>query len=224
LTISANSSFNPQVDTILRMALQMAGLLPLGRNPSAAELAHARDHMNASLKSLSGVGPALTQMERTTLALVAGTSTYVLAADTIEVSFPMSIAVVGQTTETWIEHMTFATYQTMSSKDLQGTPTSCYVEKLSTVSLVFWPVPSQAYTLSYQRQRLIRDADSGSTVDLTQRWFNWLTYEMAHKMSLAGSLTLAASKNLKGLADEALLLAMGKEQEGGSVVFELPNL
>jgi hypothetical protein len=225
VSISNNYSFNPTCDTILRMSLQMAGLLPLGRNPSAAELSHARDHFNNALKSMSGMGACLTQKERPSpLTLVAGQSTYALAADTIEVDFPMSIVEVGQTGETWIEHIVWSQYQELSNKTQQAKPTSCYVEKLATVSLIFWPVPDQAYTLSYRRQRLIRDMESGTTLDLTQRYFEAVMYMMAHKMSWVGSLTLGDKKELKRLADESLAKAMGRENEGGDTTWVLGSL
>jgi hypothetical protein len=221
MTVSSNFSFSPTCDTILRMALQKAGLLGLGRSPSAAELAHARDHLNLSLKSLSAFGASLVQMERVSLPLVAGTSTYALAADTIEVDSPMSIAAAGQTGETWIMPMTWDTYQKLSNKDQQGTPTMVYTEKLATVSIVLWPVPDQVYTLNYRRQRLIRDMESGTTLDLTQRWYKAVVLDMAAEMSWISSITLGDKKELRRLADDAIQLAQGREQERGDITWEL---
>jgi hypothetical protein len=92
------------------------------------------------------------------------------------------------------------------------------------VSLIFWPVPDQAYTLSYRRQRLIRDMESGTTLDLTQRWFDAIMYTMAHKMAWVGSLTLGDKKELKRLADEAIHAAQGNENQGGDANFTLDRL
>jgi hypothetical protein len=219
--ISSNYTFSPTCDTILRMALQKAGLLGLGRTPSAGELSHARDHLNLSLKSMSGHGATLMQMERSTLSLVAGTATYALDADTIEVDMPLSIASSGTTSQTWVMPMVFDTYQKLSNKDQQGTPTMCYVEKLAAVSLILWPVPDQVYTLSYRRQRLIRDMESGTTLDLTQRWFKAVTLDMAAEMSWISSITLGDKKELRRLADAAIDLAQSRETQIGDVTWEL---
>ncbi len=223
MTVSDSYTFSPSVDLILRMALQRAGLLPLGRNPSATELAHARDHMNTTAKSLSSRGAQLMHRERETLSLVAGTSTYVLAPDTIEAEFPMTIVVTGATGETWIQQLVWDTYQKLSNKEQQGTPTGCYVEKHATVSLVFWPVPDKAFTLSYRRQRLIRDMESGSTIDQTQRWFEYWVWEMAAQMAWVSSLKLDEKRELRRLADDAREKAEGRENEGGDLEWCLDN-
>ena len=226
MTISANSSFAPSVDEILRMALQLAGLLPLGRNPSAQELGHARFHLNASAKSMAGRGPQFTQLERQTLALVAGTAEYTLAADTIEIEFPMSIqqTTTGNVSDTWIEPMVYDEWQKLSNKTFQATPTSCYVEKAALVTLVFWPVPGQAFTLKYRRQRLLRDADSGSTMDSTQRWIDAWVYTAAHKMAMIASLPQSTVTNLKLEKEAAIKLAQGREHETADLVFTPPEL
>lgn len=221
MTISTNYTFSPTCDTILRMALQKAGLLGLGRTPSAGELSHARDHLNLSLKSMSGHGATLVQMERKTLPLVAGTATYALDSDTIEVDMPLAIASSGTTSQTWVMPMVWDTYQKLSNKDQQGTPTMCYVEKLATVSLILWPVPDQAFTLSYRRQRLIRDMESGTTLDLTQRWFKAVTLDMAAEMSWISSITLGDKKELRRLADAAIDLAQSRETQIGDISWEL---
>lgn len=224
MALSTSYSFNPTADQLIRQALQLAGLLPLGRSPSAAELAHSRDFLNTVLKSLSAQGACLTQMERKTLPLVAGTATYVLDADTIEVDVPMSIVASGSTSEQWIEAISWADYQKLSNKDAQGTPTNVYVEKLASVTAVFWPVPNQAFTCNYRRQRLIRDMESGTTLDLTQRWFEAIVYSMAALLGRANSLKLDVIKDLQAHADRQIALAKGREHEGVDLVLCLPDL
>lgn len=224
MATSAAYSFSPTADQLIRQGLQLAGLLPLGRTPSAAELAHARDFLNTVLKSLSAQGACLTQMERKTLPLVAGTATYVLDADTIEVDVPMSISATSSSSEQWIESLAWTDYQKLSNKDAQGTPTNVYVEKLATVTLVFWPVPDQAFTCNYRRQRLIRDMESGTTLDLTQRWFEGITYSMAALLGRASSLKLETIRDLQSHADRQIALAKGREHEGVDMTFCLPDL
>lgn len=221
MTISANYDFNPTCDEIMRMALQLAGLLPLGKTASAPQLQHARFFLDSFFKSQNIMGASLMQMERATLALVAGTDAYSLGADTIEVSFPMMMAVTGETTQTQIAHMTYEMYQEVSDKTQQGTPIRCYSEKLALVTLRFWPVPDRSYTVSYQRQRLVRNAESGATMDLTQRWIRGVAFQMAHDMSLAHSLPLERTKYLQGEADKLLVRTQGRENEGGDLQFYL---
>lgn len=222
------ATFAPSVDMIIRQGMQLAGLVPLGREPSAIELRHARDMFDVTLKSLSTRGALLDQLERVELTLAPPAdgqrSSLTMAADTIEVNFPMTVRLTDSDSETYIQPLVFREYQTLSNKLTQGTPTSCYVEKLSTVTLYFWPVPVQTYTVSFQRQRLVSDSIPGSAPDVRGRWYEALTYSIAHKMSLAASLPLGQSQNLKGLADEAIAYALGREAEQGDLIFELPSL
>ncbi len=209
---------------ILRQGLQLAGLLPLGREPSAIETRHARDMFDVILKSLSSRGAALDQMERQTFTLappaVNTVSSLVMDADTIEVDFPMTIKLAGQTSETYISHIVFGEYQSLSNKAATGTPTSCYVEKQARVTLFFWPIPTQTYTLSVRRQRLVADSANGQAPDLRARWHEALVY----KMILAGSLPVAQADYMNKLAENAIKMAMGRENEGGDMIFSLPAL
>ena len=224
MTISANSTFAPDCDAILRSALQKAGLLALGREPSAQQLSHARTFFDEFLKSLDTKGPVLMQMERTTLALTANEAEYNLATDTVEVTFPLMVKPTGSTgSETQISPMTYKMYQEMPSKDQTGVPIRCYVEKLAVVTLRFWPVPDVAYTVSYQRQRLLRNADSGSTLDLTARWQLGVSFQLAAFMALAGSLDIGKVRVLQGYADDYLTHAHGRENEGQDVRMILPG-
>ena len=220
--------FSPSVSMIIRQSLQLAGLLPMGREPSAIEKRHARDIFDVTLKSLSSRGATLDQMVRQTYTLgppsSGSVSSLVLDADTIEVDFPMTIKVAGQTSETYIQHIVFDEYQSLSNKLASGTPTSCYVEKQSNVTLYFWPVPVLTYALSLRRQRLIADSSDGSSPDIRARWHKALVYSLAHDMILAGSLPTGQAQYMKSLADEHIGYALGRENEGGDIMFTLPTL
>lgn len=220
MAIATSYSYNPTCDEILRMAFQYAGILPMGREPSAQQLAHARGMMDSFFKSAA---PAkLMQMEQATpLALTAGTDSYVLAGDTIEVEFPFMQSATGQASQTQITRMAWHEYQAITDKEQTGTPIRCYPEKLATVTLYFWPVPDQVYTVTYRRQRLIRNAESGATLDMTQRWIRGVAYQMAHDMALASSLKLDRVQYLQKQADRLLDEAEGRENEGGDVQFVL---
>lgn len=214
MTTSGTATFNPSCDDIMRSALQLAGLLPLGRSASAQQLQHARFFLDEFFKSQ---GASLMQMERETLTLAAGIDTYDLAADTIGVTFPMMCLPLPQQSvtqsQTQIQGMSFDQYQQIPDKTQQGVPIRCYSEKLALVTLRFWPVPNAAFTVSYQRQRLMEDAASGATVDRPPRWMRGISFMMAHDMALAGSLPLDRVKYLGGMAEDLLRKAEGMDHE-----------
>lgn len=219
MPIATSYDFDPTCDVILRMALQYAGVLPLGREPSAQQLAHARGMMDSYFKSAA---PAkLKHLEPDSLTLSAGVDSYALAGDTIEVEFPFMQNTTNQTSQTQITRMVWNEYQAITDKAQSGTPIRCYAEKLATVTLYFWPVPEQTYTVTYRRQRLIRNAEAGATLDMTQRWIRGVAFQMAHDMALASSLGLERVQYLQKQADRLLEDAEGRENEGGDLQFVL---
>jgi len=225
MTVSQNFSYNPTLDEIIRQSCEIATTAAMGRKIPAAVLGRINQHLNTVLKSLSNRGANLTQMERMEpISAPAGGAEIVLPQDTIEVMFPIMCKVPGQDSETTITEMAWEEYQTISNKESRGTPTRGWVEKTNAVKLVLWPIPSVALILRVRRQRLIRDADPGSTSDLTQRWFQAIVYSLAHKIVLASSFPLTQAQYLDGLAQREVKWARGRENEGGDIKFTLPDL
>src|SRR4029078_2260514 len=82
---------------VLRMGLQLAGLTPLGATPSAQQLSHARFFLDAYLKSMKNSVFLLQHREPATTTLVVGQQAYDLAADTIDIDFPIMLTAPGAT-------------------------------------------------------------------------------------------------------------------------------
>lgn len=220
MTISASFSFNPSADAIVKQALQLAGLLALGQQPQTQILSDARDMLTTLLKALQNKGVVLTTAERKTLPLVAGTASYNLDADTIDVEFPTTLTAAGATSETFVERMVYSQFQELTDKSAQGTPTRAYVERLATVSVTFWNVPNGSFTWNYRRIRLIRDmSDGAATLDMTQRWIEAIVWKLAQRMALAGVMPASKVQYLETQARDAEKAALGSENERGDLQF-----
>src|SRR5688572_27919060 len=132
-----STTFQLNADQFTKQALQLCGILRLGGTPSNQLLADARDLFSVMLKTLQARGITLTQSIRRQLTLSSGTATYPLGADVIDVEFPSTLQASGSNEETYVQKMVYSDYQVISNKQVQGTPTRAYVEKLSSVSVVF---------------------------------------------------------------------------------------
>jgi hypothetical protein len=217
------TTFQLTADTFTKQALQLCGLLPMGRVPNNGMLQDARDMMSTMLKSLQARGVTLTQAVRRTVTLAAGTASYALPADVIDVEFPTTIQAVGETTETWVDKMVYSDYRIISDKTTQGAPTRAYIEKLSTCTAFFWSVPEKAYTWNYRAITLLPDMDAGSTAPgLTQRWMGALVWRLAYWLAHAHNLPMQKRIELKNMADEEERLVMGQENERGDLNLQLP--
>ena len=191
MSVSANSDFSLSVDRIIKQALQKAGLLPLGQNPRSDQMADARDMLNTRLSALQAKGVVLGATERTTLTLTAGTSTYDLPSDTVDLTSDMAmVAKVGFNTQTPVYHISYDNYQRISDKTVLGTPTMLYVEKTGlTVRLLLWTVPQDASTLYFRRIRLFKNTDSGGVnPDVWIRQQELLVLYMAHDLAMSANM------------------------------------
>ena len=215
-----STAFTLTADAMTKQALQICGLIPLGRSPKNDMLQDARDILSTILKSLQARGVTLTQLTRRTLTLTAGTESYALPTTAIDVDFPTTIQESGSASETWVERMSYGDWRAISDKQTQGIPTRAYVEKTSSCTVFFWSVPDRTYTWNYRTVELLPDMSSGSTdTGLTQRWLAALVWRLAYWLSHAFNLPMQKRVELKAMADSEEAAVMG--QENGSVDMHL---
>lgn len=215
-----STTFTLTADAMTKQALQLCGLVPLGRTPKNDMLQDARDILSTILKSLQARGVTLTQMTRRTLTLTAGTESYALPSTAIDVDFPTTVQEVGSTSETWVERMSYGDWRIISDKTTQGIPTRAYVEKLSSLTVFFWTIPDRSYTWNYRTIELLPDMSSGSTTNgLTQRWLGALVWRQAYWLAHAYNLPMQKRLELKTEAESQEQQVLG--QENGSVDLNL---
>jgi hypothetical protein len=219
VTVSANSAFELTRDGIIRRAMQLAQLLHADKQPSSGELSMAADFLNMELQALAAEGVTLYQKERTTLALVASTATYSLPADVIDVVVgPDNWAgtiVDSDNKESRVQAMPGHEYTLVADKTTTATTsTHVYIEKLSTVTVTFWPVPSETKTFRYQKVRLVRDVDTGAvTMDVARRWQKYIWLQMAAHLARAMSKPGDLVRDLRGEAKDAKQEALRSDRE-----------
>ena len=223
MTISANSDWLPEWDSVIRMSLQLAGLVPLGKTPSVQQTAHARFFLDSFLKDMKNDVYSLSQRELTTTTLVAGTQAYALPADSIEIDFPIMLLATGDTVETQVDAMSYEQFSEIVDKQTTSLPTRCYLEKTATTTLYFWPVPDKAFRASYRRRRLVRNADSGTTPDMTAGWIRGVAFQLAADMGRCGSMDQAVISDRQAMADKLLDRAKHREHDEVDMTFVLPD-
>lgn len=229
MTVSANSTQEFSRDELVAMAYQLTGLLEAGKEPPAADIAMAANFLNMELQALQAEGVVLRTIERTTLTLTAGTATYSLPSDTIEIQLgpngQLGTIVPSSGSEFPVTAMTRAEYLNNPDKTSTGTPSRGYVEKLATVTLTLWPIPdSTAPTFRYARVRLLRDADTGAvTIDLARRWLKFVAYATAANLARAKSLPLDQVIDLQNQAETMKAVCMADDQERPDIRFRVKH-
>lgn len=179
--------------------------------------------------ALQAEGLVLGSVERATLALVAGTAEYTLPADTLDVFIgPQNLAgtvYTASSAENPVRAIHRHEYQTgIATKATQGTPTTVYVERLAAVKLAFWPVPRETMTFRYDRQRLLRDMDTGGvTLDLARKWQKAIVYAVAWQVALAKSIPLQKVDYLRKVAEAEKATVRVQDNEKGHTQIFIPR-
>jgi len=204
---ASTQTFELSIDSLCRRSFQLAGLLEARQLPSTDDLALAHDFLGMELDALQADGIVLRTVERTTLALTAGTAEYTLDGSTIDVYVDPSnvVGTIVPTTgnETLVRAMSRQEYLSISNKDTQTNPALVYVEKQGTTKVVFWPVPEVNCTFRYAKIRLPYDSSDGSkTMDLARRWQQAICYTIAWQLATAKSLPLDRVGFIRNTAEE----------------------
>ncbi len=230
MPVSANATLNFTRDQIITMAYQYAQLVPSGSDPTADEIAMASNFFNLELMTLQAEGVVLRTVERTTLSLVAGTATYSLPTDVIDVqqgpNGQMGTIVPTSGAESTVLNITRTDYLSLAQKSSpQGRPTQVLLEKFATLQVTFWPVPdSTSASFRYAKVRLLKDMDTGTvTTDLARRWLQAVTYAVASQVALAKSQAMELVGFLRGEAERLKDICRADDVERGPMMMRVAH-
>lgn len=190
---------------------------------SGYDLRTARRSLNILTLEWQNRGLNLFTIESGTLSITAGTATYTLPSDTIDIiEHQVRTGTGTNQTDTNLERVSVSTYAQQSNKNTQGRPTQIYVQRLSTeTKITLWPVPdsTQAYTLAYYRLKGIDGLASGvgTTASIPPRFIPALVSGLAYY--IAQKKNPQAAQLLKQEYDYQFDLAAGEDEERAAVRF-----
>lgn len=147
----------PDLPELFEEAFERAGL----EMRSGYDLKTIRRSLNILSLEWANRGLNLFTIEAGTIPLVAGTASYVMPVDTIDLIEHQLRT--GQR-DTFLERISVSTYAQQSNKAMIARPTQIYVNRgAAGTTVTLWPVPdsTQAYTLVYYRLKYIEGLASG---------------------------------------------------------------
>jgi len=184
------------------------------------DLRTARRSLNLMFTDWANRGINLWTVEQGSQALTAGTGTYTLPADTVDLLDHVIRTNSGSQasqSDLSLSRISVATYASIPNKLTQGRPVQIYIDRQqSAPSINVWPVPdsAQTYTLVYWRLRRIQDAGNGvNTMDVPFRFLNCLTAGLAYYLAMKLPGGLERIGLLKQQYDEAWELAATEDRE-----------
>jgi hypothetical protein len=212
----------PDLAELFEEAYERAGLIMRG----GYDLKTARRSLNILTLEWQNRGLNLFTIESGTIALVAGTATYDMPANTIDIiEHQMRTGTGTSQQDTAIERISVSTYAQQTNKNTTGRPTQIFVQRLPTSTTVtLWPVPdaTSSYTLFFYRLKGIDGLASGVGGEVTNippRFVPALVAGLAYYIAMKKPEVERRVIPLKQEYEFQFELAADEDQETASIQF-----
>jgi hypothetical protein len=221
MATSGTSSFNLDLTEIVEEAFERVG----SEMRTGYDLRTARRSMNLMFADWANRGLNMFTYEQGSIPLVAGTATYNLPEDTVDLLEHVIRTGAGSAStqaDLTITRISVSTYATIPNKLQQARPIQVWIERLNTPRFTVWPVPdnTQPYTFVYWRLRRIQDAGNGvNTMDMPFRFLPCMVAGLAYYLALKVPGGTERLGILKQQYDEAWDLASSEDREKAAVRF-----
>ena len=209
----------PDLPDIFEEAYERAGL----ELNTGYDLRTARRSLNIMLLEWQNRGLNLFTIDEGTLSISAGTATYIMPIDTIDVIEHNIRTGTGTTqVDTALERISVSNYAAQSNKNTTGKPSQIYVQRLATETKVtLWPVPDTDYTLAYFRLKGIDGLSTGigTTAAIPPRFIPCLVAGLAYQVAMKKPESADRVVPLKQEYEYQFELAAGEDAETASIRF-----
>jgi len=222
MAVSGTAVFNLDLTEIVEEAFERAG----SEMRTGYDLRTARRSLNLLFADWANRGVNMWTFEQGTITLVAGTATYNLPADTVDLMEHVIRTGAGSAStqaDLTITRISVSTYATIPNKLQQSRPNQVLIQRLvDNPTITVRPVPdsSQTYTFVYWRLRRIDDAGTGvNTMDVPFRFLPCMVAGLAYYLAMKVPNGTNRLQVLKQQYDEAWDLASTEDREKAAVRF-----
>lgn len=155
---------------VVTTAMQTIGVLSAGENATAEEASLGFRELNFMLKSWQARGITSWRDQAGTATLPANTAELQLSPYAIDLTEVRVVQAANY--ERPLQRWTLGQYRQIPNKATPGYPTAYAVTKTdNTISLLFWPVPTQDADILYSYARVSADVtEAADSIDVPQEW------------------------------------------------------
>ena len=220
MATSGTTAFNMDLTELVEEAFERAGV----EMRTGYDLRTARRSLNLMFTDWANRGINMWTIEQGTIPMVAGTGTYNLPSDTVDlIEHVIRTGSGTNQADLSVSRISVSTYASIPNKLTTGRPIQVYIDRVSpTPTVNMWPVPdtAQTYTLVYWRLRRIQDAGGGvNTMDVPFRFLNCMVAGLAYMLSMKVPGGMDRVGLLKQQYDEAWELAATEDRDKASSRF-----
>jgi len=217
MATSGTAAFNLELTEILEEAAERCGY----ELRTGYDFKTARRSLNLLFADWANRGLNMWTFEQVSLPLVAGTATYDLPIDSVDIMDATIRTGTGATqADLVISRIPLPTYQSIPNKLVTGRPIQMFIQRHATPKVTFWPIPdaSTTYTFVYWRLRRIQDAGHGvNTQDMPFRFVPAMVAGLAYYLSMKLPGGMERMGALKSIYDETMQMAMDEDREKSSL-------
>lgn len=217
MTTSGTTAFLPDIAEIIEEAFER--VKPMGSS-SGYDVRTARRSLNLLMLEWANRGVNLWTIDSGSVVLIAGTATYNLPTDTIDL-LDVVVRTGSGTTQSDIAvgRASLNEYAMIPSKTSTGRPIQFVVNRLTTTpTITIWPVPDSAvaYTLVYWRMRRVQDTggDGNNTMDVPARMIPAMIAGLAYYIGMKQAPDRL--QTLKLMYDEQFQMAVEEDRDRAS--------
>ena len=219
MTTSGTTTFNMDLTELVEEAFERAG----SEMRTGYDLRTARRSLNLLFADWANRGINMWTIEQGAISLVAGTGTYDLPSDTVDLLEFVIRTNAGATAtqaDLTMSRISVSTYSSIPSKLSQGRPIQVWIDRQApTPTVNLWPVPDgvQPYQFVYWRLKRIDDAGNGvNTMDVPFRFLPCMVAGLSYYLALKVPNGMERLGLLKQQYDEAWELAATEDREKAS--------
>ena len=220
MATSGTTAFNLDLSEIAEEAWERCGK----ELRSGYDLRTTRRSLNLLFAGWANRGVNLWTMDQGMIPLVAGTATYALPADTVDLLDHVIRTNAGNAatqSDLTISRIAEPVYAGIPNKLQQARPIQVWVQRLNTPQVTLWPVPdaAQTYQFVYWRLRRIQDVGNGgtNTMDLPFRFLPPMISGLAYYLSMKIPEAMGRTAELKAVYDEDWQTAADEDREKAPV-------
>lgn len=217
MTTSGTATYNMDILQIAEEAFERAGT----EMRSGYDLRTLRRSMHLMGLEWANRGINLWTIEEGSQALTAGTASYTLPADTIDLAEHILRISGSPSTDYSLTRVSVSTYASRTNKTTESRPTEIYIDRQRDApNVTLWPVPDAAYTLVYWRIRRIEDLGvNTNNYDIPARFLPALVSGLAYSIAMKKPELAQRVPTLKAIYEEQFELAASEDREKANLVF-----
>jgi hypothetical protein len=223
MATSGTTSFTLDVGEIIAEAYERIGTLSL----SGRDYRSARRSLDLMMVDWGNRGMNLWKVNAVTVSLVAGTQSYTLGADVVDVIEGELRTGTGQNQQDYsLNRVSVSTWAQIPNKLIQSRPVEFYVDRQANAPILYlWPMPdaAQTYTLALWTLNRIQDAGTvaSNNMDIPWRFLNVMCAGLAFYIGQKRPDAVDPTRlgELKGIYDETWEMASSEDRTRASVRF-----